>query len=140
MTNSFCEVSLRPYNVFTHRHTPEIIEHLGIPVIFIPHLGSFRRGIIATITCQLKSHFKEKDIYNLYSSFYKEKSLIRIFQKNIPSIKSVANLPFCDIGFFIKDEYIVIIAAEDNLLKGAAAQAVQCFNIRFGFSEIESII
>ncbi|QCI24708.1 N-acetyl-gamma-glutamyl-phosphate reductase [Buchnera aphidicola (Rhopalosiphum padi)] len=140
ITNSFCEVSLHPYNIFTHRHTPEIIEHLGIPVIFIPNLGSFSRGIIATITCQLKSNFRLQDIYNLYNSVYKEKPLIRIYQKNFPSIKAVVKLPFCDIGFIVKDKYIVIIAAEDNLLKGAAAQAVQCFNIRFGFSEIESII
>ena len=140
ITNSFCEVSLHPYNVFTHRHTPEIIEHLGIPVIFIPHLGSFSRGILASITCKLKCNFTFQDIYNLYNTVYKEKPLIRVYEKNFPSIKAVVKLPFCDIGFIIKDKYIVIIAAEDNLLKGAAAQAIQCFNIRFGFSEIESII
>lgn len=109
-------------------------------MIFIPHLGSFSRGIIATITCKLKSNFKLNDIYTLYNSFYKEKPLIRIYQNRLPSIKSVVKLPFCDIGFSIKDKYLVIVAAEDNLLKGAAAQAVQCFNIRFGFSETESII
>ncbi|AWH90710.1 N-acetyl-gamma-glutamyl-phosphate reductase [Buchnera aphidicola (Melanaphis sacchari)] len=140
MNNSFCEVSLQPYNIFKHRHTPEIIEHLGIPIIFIPHLGPFPRGIIATITCQLKCNLELIDIYNIYNNFYKDKSLIRIYKKYLPSIKSVAKLPFCDIGFTIKDKYIVIVVAEDNLLKGAAAQAVQCFNIRFGFSETESIL
>lgn len=139
-TNSFCEVSLQPYNIFTHRHTPEIIEHLGTPVIFIPHLGSFPRGIITTITCKLKSNIKSVDVYNIFYNFYKNKPLIRLYKKHLPSVKAVEKLPFCDIGFTIKDNYIVIVAAEDNLLKGAAAQAVQCFNMRFGFSETESII
>lgn len=140
MTNSFCEVSLQPYNIFTHRHTPEIVENLGIPIIFIPHLGSFSRGIIATITCKLKLNIKILDMYNIFNKFYKNKPLIRIYNKFLPSIKTVVKLPYCDIGFKIQDNYIVIVAAEDNLLKGAAAQAVQCFNMRFGFSETESII
>lgn len=140
INNSFCEVSLSPYNIFTHRHTPEIVEHLGIPIIFIPNLGSFPRGIIATITCKLKSVFKMEDIYSIYNQFYKEKPLIRIYQKNLPSIKAVVKLPFCDIGFVLQGSYIVIVTTEDNLLKGAATQAIQCFNIRFGFSPIESII
>lgn len=140
INNSFCEVSLAPYNIFTHRHTPEITAHLGIPVIFIPHLGSFSRGIIATITCKLKTNLKLTKIYDIYNTFYKDKSLIRIYKNTFPSIKGILKLPFFDIGFAIKNEYLVIVAAEDNLLKGAAAQAVQCFNIRCGFSEIESII
>ncbi|QCI20209.1 N-acetyl-gamma-glutamyl-phosphate reductase [Buchnera aphidicola (Brachycaudus cardui)] len=140
ITNSFCQVSLQPYNIFTHRHTPEIIEHLGIPVIFIPHLGAFYRGIITTITCKLKDNIQEVDVYNIFYKFYKNKPLIRIYKKFLPSIKTVEKMPFCDIGFTIKDNYIVIVAAEDNLLKGAAAQAVQCFNIRFGFPETESIL
>ncbi|CAL4318288.1 N-acetyl-gamma-glutamyl-phosphate reductase [Buchnera aphidicola] len=140
INNSFCEVSLNPYNIFTHRHTPEIIEHLGIPIIFIPNLGSFARGIIATITCKLKSCLKIEDVYSIYNQFYKEKPLIRIYQKNFPSIKAVVKLPFCDIAFVLQDSYLIIITAEDNLLKGAATQAIQCFNIRFGFSQIESII
>lgn len=81
VNNSFCEVSLQPYNIFMHRHTPEIIEHLGIPVIFIPHLGSFSRGIIATITCKLTSNMKSVDIYNIFIKI-SNKPLIRIY-KNI---------------------------------------------------------
>ncbi|QCI25285.1 N-acetyl-gamma-glutamyl-phosphate reductase [Buchnera aphidicola (Sitobion avenae)] len=140
LNNSFCEVSLQPYNVFTHRHTPEIIEKLGVPVLFIPHLGSFPRGIIATITCKLNSCIKTVDMYNIFYKFYGKKPLIRIYEKYLPSIKAVEKQPFCDIGFIIKDNYMVIVTAEDNLLKGAAAQAIQCFNIRFGFSETESIL
>lgn len=138
--NSFCEISLQPYNIFTHRHTPEIIENLGISVIFIPNLGSFSRGIIATITCKLTANIKWIDVYNIFLNFYKNKPLIRLYKNCFPSIQSVEKSPFCDIGFIIKDNYIIIVTAEDNLLKGAATQAVQCFNIRFGFSETESII
>lgn len=55
-------------------------------------------------------------------------------------MKNVEGLPFCDIGFAVQDDHLIVVAAEDNLLKGAAAQAVQCANIRFGFAETQSLI
>lgn len=140
IVNSFCEVSLQPYNIFTHRHQPEIISHLGIPIIFIPNLGSFTRGILAIITCRLKFKVEFMDVFSSFFSVYKNKPLIRIYNKEMPSIKSVSGLPFCDIGFVVNNKDIVIVVAIDNLLKGAAAQAVQCFNIRFNFLETLSLI
>lgn len=140
MTNSFCEVSVQPYNIFSHRHQPEIMSHLKIPIIFIPSLGSFKRGILATITCRLKYNIKYVDVLNSFSVFYKNKPLIRMFDADLPSIQSVLGLPFCDIGFVLNEKTIVIVVAIDNLLKGAAAQAVQCFNIRFNFLETLSLI
>lgn len=139
LTTSFCEVSLQPYSLFTHRHQPEIAYHLGIPVIFTPHLGNFTRGILATITCRLKSGVNEQTVYAAFSQAYGNKPLIRFYDNGIPSINGVVGQPFCDIGFSIQNEHIIIIAAEDNLLKGAAAQAVQCFNLRFGFKETEAL-
>ncbi len=65
---------------------------------------------------------------------------MRLYDKGVPALKNVVGLPFCDIGFVVKDQHVIIVAAEDNLLKGAAAQAVQCANIRFGYAETLSLI
>ncbi|MGX8940206.1 N-acetyl-gamma-glutamyl-phosphate reductase [Symbiopectobacterium sp. Eva_TO] len=140
LTSSFCEVSLQPYGVFNHRHQPEIATHLGIPVIFTPHLGNFARGILATITCRLKPGVSAQDVAEAYHNAYHDKPLVRLYDKWVPALKSVVGLPFCDIGFSAQDEHLIVVATEDNLLKGAAAQAVQCLNIRFGFPETQSLL
>ncbi|MCW2480553.1 N-acetyl-gamma-glutamyl-phosphate reductase [Candidatus Symbiopectobacterium sp. NZEC135] len=140
LTSSFCEVSLQPYGVFNHRHQPEIATHLGIPVIFTPHLGNFARGILATITCRLKPGVSAQDVAEAYHNAYHDKPLVRLYDKGVPALKSVVGLPFCDIGFSVQDEHLIVVATEDNLLKGAAAQAVQCLNIRFGFPETQSLL
>jgi len=140
MTTSFCEVSLQPYGIFTHRHQPEIATHLGTPVIFTPHLGNFPRGILATITCKLTAGVTAEQVGAAYQQAYTEKPLVRIYDKGVPAIKNVAGTPFCDIGFALQGEHLIIVSAEDNLLKGAAAQAVQCMNIRFGFNETQSLL
>nr|WP_302444515.1 N-acetyl-gamma-glutamyl-phosphate reductase [Hafnia alvei] len=140
MTTSFCEVSLQPYGIFTHRHQPEIATHLGTPVIFTPHLGNFPRGILATITCKLTAGVTAEQVGATYQQAYAEKPLVRVYDKGVPAIKNVAGTPFCDIGFALQGEHLIIVSAEDNLLKGAAAQAVQCMNIRFGFNETQSLL
>ncbi|MFJ5510103.1 N-acetyl-gamma-glutamyl-phosphate reductase [Pectobacterium jejuense] len=140
MTNSFCEVSFQPYGIFNHRHEPEIATHLGTPVIFTPHLGNFARGILETITCRLQPGVTQQDVAEAYHNAYHDKPLVRLYEKGVPALKSVVGLPFCDIGFSVDDEHLIVVATEDNLLKGAAAQAVQCMNIRFGFPETQSLI
>ncbi|MEQ9862587.1 N-acetyl-gamma-glutamyl-phosphate reductase [Pectobacterium cacticida] len=140
MTNSFCEVSLQPYGIFNHRHEPEISTHLGTPVIFTPHLGNFPRGILETITCRLQPGVTQQDIAEAYHNAYHDKPLVRLYDKGVPALKSVVGLPFCDIGFAVDGEHLIVVATEDNLLKGAAAQAVQCMNIRFGFPETQALI
>ncbi|MDC9598118.1 N-acetyl-gamma-glutamyl-phosphate reductase [Xenorhabdus anantnagensis] len=140
ITNSFCEVSLRPYGIFNHRHQPEIATHLGTEVIFTPHLGNFSRGILATITCKLKSGVTEVQIREAYQQAYHDKPLVRLYSDGVPALKAVVGLPFCDIGFAVQGQHLIIVGAEDNLLKGAAAQAVQCMNIRFGYEEIEALL
>lgn len=140
MTNSFCEVSLHAYGVFTHRHQPEIAQHLGVPVIFTPHLGNFARGILATITCKLNADVNAQDIAAAFERAYGDKPLVRVYSSGLPALKSVVGTPFCDIGFAVQGQHLIVVAAEDNLLKGAAAQAVQCMNLRFGFRETESLV
>ena len=137
---SFCEVSLQPYGLFNHRHHPEIVAHLGTPVIFTPHLGSFPRGILSTTTCRLKAGVTQQDVADAFHSAYHDKPLVRVYDKGVPALKAVVGLPFCDIGFAMQGEYLIVVAAEDNLLKGASSQAVQCLNIRFGFPETLSLI
>ncbi|KNC95180.1 N-acetyl-gamma-glutamyl-phosphate reductase [Trabulsiella odontotermitis] len=140
MSNSFCEVSLQPYGIFTHRHHPEITTHLGAEVIFTPHLGNFKRGILETITCRLNAGVTRARIAELYQQAYADKPLVRLYDTGVPALKGVEGLPFCDIGFAVDGEHLIIVAAEDNLLKGAAAQAVQCANIRFGYPETASLL
>jgi N-acetyl-gamma-glutamyl-phosphate reductase len=138
MVNSFCEVSYNPYGVLTHRHQPEIAEHLGNPVIFTPHLGNFPRGIVATITAQIADGITAADVDAAYHQAYAGKPAVRLYNElapgHWPSINGVANTPFCDIGWKVDSEtgHVVIASAIDNLLKGAASQAIQCANIRFG--------
>ncbi|WP_413727397.1 N-acetyl-gamma-glutamyl-phosphate reductase [Sodalis sp. RH19] len=137
---SVCEVSLQPYGIFTHRHQPEIAAHLGIPVIFTPHLGNFARGILATITCRLNAGVTAGDVAESYHNAYHDKPLVRLYEKGVPALKAVVGLPFCDIGFAVQGEHLIVVATEDNLLKGAAAQAVQCANIRFGFAQTQALL
>ena len=140
LSNSFCEVSLQPYGVFNHRHHPEITTHLGAQVIFTPHLGNFARGILETITCRLKPGVTHAQIAGIFQQAYGDKPLVRLYEKGVPALKNVVGLPFCDIGFAVQDEHLIVVATEDNVLKGAAAQAVQCANIRFGYAETQSLI
>lgn len=140
ISNSFCEVSLQPYGIFNHRHQPEIATHLGTSVIFTPHLGHFPRGILATITARLQSGVTAEQVAESFKQAYSDKPLIRLYDKGVPALKNVVGLPFCDMGFAVQDEHVIIVATEDNLLKGAASQAVQCLNIRFGFAETQSLI
>lgn len=135
LTNSFCEVSLNPYGVFNHRHQPEIATHLGCEVIFIPHLGNFKRGILATTTAKLKPEVTAQHVQQAFEQAYQDRPLVRLCGDNFPAIKQVEFTPFCDIAFAVKDRHIIIVGAEDNLLKGASAQAVQCANIRYNFPE-----
>ncbi|HBZ16723.1 MULTISPECIES: N-acetyl-gamma-glutamyl-phosphate reductase [Pantoea] len=140
VATSFCEVSLQPYGLFNHRHHPEIVAHLGTPVIFTPHLGSFPRGILSTTTCRLKAGVTQQDVAEAFHHAYHDKPLVRVYDKGVPALKAVVGLPFCDIGFAMQGEHLIVVAAEDNLLKGASSQAVQCLNIRFGFPETLSLI
>ncbi|PML79686.1 N-acetyl-gamma-glutamyl-phosphate reductase [Enterovibrio norvegicus] len=141
MTNSFCEVSLHAYGVFTHRHQPEISAHLGREVIFTPHLGNFKRGILATITAKLAEGVDESAVTQALESAYDNQPLVRpLGAGQSAKLQSVQNTGFCDIGWSVKGQHVVLTSAIDNLLKGAASQAMQCINIRFGFAPLTAIV
>ncbi|WP_428772702.1 N-acetyl-gamma-glutamyl-phosphate reductase [Vibrio sp.] len=140
MTNSFCEVSLQPYGVFTHRHQPEIATHLGCDVIFTPHLGNFKRGILATITLKLAPGVTEEQINQAFATAYQGKPAVRLCQSELPRIQNVEFTPFCDIGWKMQGQHLIVVSAIDNLLKGASSQAMQCLNIHYGFDELTALI
>lgn len=124
----FCEVSLAPYGLFNHRHGPEIEQHLGHKVLFTPHLGNFPRGILEAIYVQLKPDVTKENVASAYQVLSSE-PLIRLLGDKVPSIKGVAKQPFVDIGWQQQGTQLIVMSAIDNLLKGAAGQALQCINI-----------
>ena len=134
----FCEVSLEPYGVFTHRHGPEIDQHCQTPVIFTPHLGAFDRGILSTMHMRLAQGWTEDRVRALLDEKYDHEPFVRILDAETwPTISFVRSTNYCDIGLKVDDsnERLIMVSALDNLMKGAAGQAVQCMNARFGVPE-----
>ena len=141
---SFCEVneSVRAYKVGTHQHIPEIESVLsgacGSPVTasFVPHLIPITRGIYTTIHARLTSPVTEAALYDLYDRFYADAPFVRI-KRQIPQIQSVDRTNYCDIGFVLepRTRQLIVLSVIDNLVKGAAGQAVQNMNIMTGLPE-----
>ena len=130
---SFCEVSLMPYNILKHRHQPEISQEACTEVIFNPHLAPYKRGLLVTSTLNIKPQVTTEQINQAFYEAYNKQPLIRLVN-NWPKIDNVANTPFADIHWQVdRDKHVVVVScAIDNLLKGAASQAVQCINISLG--------
>ncbi|EAQ53022.1 N-acetyl-gamma-glutamyl-phosphate reductase [Vibrio sp. MED222] len=140
MVNSFCEVSLQAYGVFNHRHQPEMVAHLGCDVIFTPHLGNFKRGILATITMKLADGVTEQQIQDAFEQAYQGKPAVRLLEETLPRIQDVEQTPFCDLGWKVQGQHIIVVSAIDNLLKGASSQAMQCLNLRYGFAPLTALV
>jgi len=135
---SFSEVSLRPYKVLAHRHTPEISLHAGVTAIFTPHLGPFDRGIVSTVHLSLARGATGDAVRAMLRDAYESEPLVRLLPEGEwPSVTGVKHTPFCDVQVAVDEQlgHAVAVGAIDNLLKGASSQAVQCFNTRFGFAE-----
>ncbi|MSQ90048.1 MAG: N-acetyl-gamma-glutamyl-phosphate reductase [Phycisphaerales bacterium] len=134
----FCEVSQQPYGVFKHRHQPEIAQEVGSDVIFTPHLGPFDRGILSTIHATLKHGVGESAIRQILSARYNCEPFVTILDAGAwPSVAAVSGSNRCDIQLAVDESrrHLIVCSAIDNLIKGAAGQAVQCLNIRFGLGE-----
>ena len=144
LTNIFCESNedLKPYGIFSHRHNAEI-DHIlsraknNTHVIFTPHLLPVNRGILSTI--YIKTNKDKKAIENTIKSKYSGRFFVRV-REDIPAIRYVAHTNFIDIAVFKKDDTAIIVTAIDNLLKGASAQAVQCYNIMQNIDEKTGLI
>ncbi len=146
---SFAEVneSVKAYKVGVHQHIPEISSVLQklsgkhAAFSFTPHLLPITRGIYTTMYATLKKKTDAIDVFESYNRCYSNAPFVRILE-NIPEIKNVANTNYIDIGFHINSDnnQIIIMSAIDNLVKGAAGQAVQNMNIMFGYNETEGLI
>ncbi|RUO52121.1 N-acetyl-gamma-glutamyl-phosphate reductase [Pseudidiomarina halophila] len=127
---SFCEVSLQAYAVAEHRHQPEMAASIGRDILFVPHLGNFKRGILATIYAQVQSGISAATIEDTLQACYADKPLVRIVNTP-PKLQQVVGTPYCDIYCKMHGQQLIFSVAIDNLLKGAAAQAVQLANQYF---------
>lgn len=139
----FCEVSVQAYGVLTHRHTPEIAAYSGIPVVFTPHVGPYDRGIQSTIHVELAPGWTGDRARETLAAAYANEPFVRLLPKNTwPAVGDVQHTNFCDIALAADDAagHLIICSAIDNLVKGAAGQAVQCFNRRFGFAETQALL
>jgi N-acetyl-gamma-glutamyl-phosphate reductase len=134
--------SLKAYNIHKHRHEPEIKQELSIAadkevkISFTPHLIPVNRGILSTIYATLKPGVTRDDIYKAWNQAYNRKKFVRVLEPGaLPEIKFVAATPYCDIWCSVREDELIIVSCIDNLLKGASSQAIQNFNLLFGFKE-----
>jgi N-acetyl-gamma-glutamyl-phosphate reductase len=129
--------SVSAYGVFGHRHVAEMEQELGANVTFVPHLVPLDRGILETIYVRLQGGSTAEQIADAFTSAYADEPFVRLTGDALPEIKHVAWTNFCDIGwrFDAGTGRLVIVTCLDNLVKGAAGQALQNFNVAFGFDE-----
>uniref|UniRef100_UPI003FF1275A N-acetyl-gamma-glutamyl-phosphate reductase n=1 Tax=Lachnospira eligens TaxID=39485 RepID=UPI003FF1275A len=151
VANLFCEVneSMKAYGVGTHRHTPEIEEQLGyacgrddLKLIFTPHLVPMNRGILVTAYASLAKDVTYEDVKAAYDKYYDKEYFVRVLPKDVcPETRWVEGSNFVDIGFKIepRTNRLIMMGALDNLVKGAAGQAVQNMNLLFGLPENEGL-
>lgn len=146
LPNLFCEVneSIKAYGVATHRHTPEIEEQLGyasgedVVIDFTPHLVPMNRGILATAYAKVKDGVTSDDIRAAYNKYYENEYFVRVLEDGVlPETKWVEGSNFLDVNFKLnpRTNRVIMMGAIDNLVKGAAGQAVQNMNIMFGLPE-----
>ncbi len=147
---SFSEVneSVRAYKVGVHQHTPEIEVAISgatgkdVSVTFVPHLIPITRGIYSSIYVRLKKKVSQDEVVELYRRSYSSSPFVRFDPNAVPEIKNVNYTNYCDIGLRVdeRNKTVVILSVIDNLIKGAAGQAVQNMNIMFGLNETEGLL
>ncbi len=135
----FCENhgSVAAYGVFGHRHTPEMEQALGQSVTFVPHLVPLDRGLMASVYARLVPGTTAAQVTAAFQSAYAAAPFVRLTGDQLPEIKHVAYTNFCDIGWKVDDAgaRVFLVSVIDNLVKGAAGQAVQNFNVMHGLDE-----
>ena len=152
VANLYCEVneSIKAYGVASHRHTPEIEEQLGyahegtpLTINFTPHLVPMNRGILATSYAKLTGDYSYEDIKAVYEKYYGDEKFIRLLKKGVcPETRWVEGSNYVDINFVVDErtKRVVVMGAIDNVVKGAAGQAVQNMNLIMGLPETEGLL
>ena len=149
--NLYCEVNenIKAYGVATHRHTPEIEDQLGyacgqeVLINFTPHLIPMNRGILVTAYASLKKEVSYEEVRAAYDKYYADETFIRVLDKDVcPQTKCVEGSNYVDVNFKIdpRTKRVIMMGAMDNLVKGAAGQAVQNMNLLFGLPETEGLL
>ena len=136
--------NLSAYGVFTHRHTGELLEQIGIEhsqIVFTPHLLPIPRGILSTIYVRFREAQTAAAVSRVYHDFFAGSPMVRIYDKTLPQIQYSVRTYYADIGFQLAADgrRAVIVSCLDNLLKGASSQAVQNLNVMLGWPESEGL-
>jgi len=137
--------NLSAYSLFNHRHVGEIVEQLGLnaaDLIFTPHLLPIPRGILSTVYVHLNRTMRAEEVEARFRHFYANKPWVRVFATpQLPQIQFSLHTNYCDLGFCLADDgrRLVLVSCIDNLLKGAAGQAVQNMNLMYGWEEHEGL-
>ncbi len=136
--------NLSAYGVFSHRHTGELLEQIGLKageIVFTPHLLPIPRGILSTIYVQFKQSQTHDAVATVYRKFFAGSPMVRLYEKALPQIQYSVRTNYADIGFQLSHDgrKAVIVSCLDNLLKGAAGQAVQNLNVMQGWGEAEGL-
>jgi N-acetyl-gamma-glutamyl-phosphate reductase len=138
--------NLSAYGLFGHRHTGELLEQLNVAsdaITFTPHLLPIPRGILATIYVTFREPHTSEEIETCLRGFYVESPMVRVHPAgSLPQIQHVVRTSFCDLGFQLAPDgrRCIVISCLDNLLKGAAGQAVQNLNVMCGWPETEGLL
>jgi N-acetyl-gamma-glutamyl-phosphate reductase len=137
--------NLSAYGVFGHRHTGELLEQIGVSdeeIIFTPHLLPIPRGILSTIYVRFKKAQTRESVAKIYREFFAGSPMVRLYEKTLPQIQYSVRTNYADIGFQLDSsgKRAIIVSCLDNLLKGAAGQAVQNFNVIAGWPESEGLL
>jgi N-acetyl-gamma-glutamyl-phosphate reductase len=136
--------NLSAYGAFTHRHTGELLEQIGLDaseIIFSPHLLPIPRGILSTIYVHFREAQSRASITKLFHDFFAGSPMVRLYDKTLPQIQYSVRTNYADIGFHLDADgrRAVIVSCLDNLLKGASGQAVQNLNVMLGWGEAEGL-
>ncbi|MGA2207568.1 MAG: N-acetyl-gamma-glutamyl-phosphate reductase [Terracidiphilus sp.] len=137
--------NLSAYGIFAHRHTGELLEQIGVSasqIVFTPHLLPIPRGILSTIYVQFKKPQTHESVAQVYREFFAGSPMVRLYDKTLPQIQYSVRTNYADIGFQLdpNGRRAVIVSCLDNLLKGAAGQAVQNLNVMLGWPESEGLV
>ncbi len=138
---SECHGNAAAYGVFSHRHGDEIEQELGRQITFVPHLIPLDRGILETIYTHVEPGTSQALVTDVFEQAYQDERFVRLRGANFPEIKQVVQTNYCDIGWILDEATgrLVIVACLDNLMKGAAGQAVQNLNVALGFDEWDGL-
>ena len=136
--------NLSAYGVFTHRHTGELLEQIGLDasqIVFTPHLLPIPRGILSTLYVHFSKKTTAEAVSRVYHEFFAASPMVRLYDHALPQIQYSVRTNYCDIGFQLSSDgrRAVIVSCLDNLLKGASSQAVQNMNLMLGYSEAEGL-